>query len=103
MKTVTSEFQNVFNTKKELRNVDVKGISFPEDNPIFVNQSLCTYYCMLWSKAKRLHSLKRISSFYVSGGTVKIKISENSLLLPITHVSDFKEHFPDVSLASTTF
>ena len=103
MKTVTSEFQNVLNTKKELRNVDVKGIGFPEGNPIFVNQSLCTYYCMLRSKAKRLHSLKRISSFYVSGGTVKIKISENSLLLPITHVSDFKEHFPDVSLASTTF
>ena len=41
----------------------------------------------------------RISSFYVSGGTVKIKISENSLPLPITHVSDFKEHFPAVNLA----
>ena len=28
MKTVTSEFQNVFNTKKELRNVDVKELVF---------------------------------------------------------------------------
>ena len=35
----------------------------------------------------------------MSGGTVKIKISENSLPLPITHVSDFKEHFPAVNLA----
>ena len=91
--------QNVLNAKKDLRKLDMKEIGFPEDNPIFVNQSLCTYYRVLWSKAKRLHSLKRISSFYVSGGTVKIKISENSLPLPITHVSDFKEHFPAVNLA----
>ena len=91
--------QNVLNVKKELRKLDMKEIGFPEDDPIFVNQGLCTYYRMLWSKVKRLHSLKGISSFYVSGGTVKIKISENSLPLPITHVSDFKEHFPDVSLA----
>ena len=91
--------QNILNAKKELRKLDMKEIGFPEDNPIFVNQSLCTYYRVLWSKAKRLHSLKRISSFYVSEGTVKIKISENSLPLPITHVNDFKEHFPDVNLA----
>ena len=30
---------------------------------------------------------------------LKIKISENSQLLPIAHVNDFKEHFTDVSLA----
>ena len=76
--------QNVLNKKKEFRKLGMEEIGFLEDNPIFVNQSLCTYYRVLWSKAKRLHSLKRISSFYVSGGTVKIKISENSLPLPIT-------------------
>ena len=65
---------------------------------MFVNQSLCTYYNVLGSEAKRLHSLKRISSFYVSGGSVKIKISENSLQLPITNVNDIKEHFLDVNL-----
>ena len=64
-----------------------------------MNQSLCTYYRVLWSKAKRLHYLKKINSFYVLGGTVKIKISENSLPLPITQVNGCKEHFPDVNLA----
>ena len=73
----------------------MKEIDFPEDSPIFVNQGLCTYYRMLWSKAKRPHSLKKISSFFVSGSTVKIEISENSLPLPITHFKDFKKHFPD--------
>ena len=90
---------NVLNAKKELRKLDIKEIVFPADSPIFVNQSLCTYYRVLWPKAKRLHSLKRISSFDVSGGTVKIEISENSLPLPITHVNSFKEYFPDVNLA----
>ena len=79
-----------------------KSFGFPEDHPIFVNQSLYTYYNVLGSKAKRLHSLKRISSFYVSRGTVKIKISENSLQLPITHVNDIKEHFLDVNLAPSS-
>ena len=95
--------QNELNAKKELRKLGMKEIGFPEDNPIFVNQSLCTYYQVLCSKTKCLHSLKRISSFYVSGGTtVKIKISENSPPLPITYINDFKEHFPDVNLAPTS-
>ena len=50
-------------------------------------------------KRKRLHYLQRMKSFYVSGGTVKIKISEYSLPLSITYVNDCKEHFPDVNLA----
>ena len=80
------------------RTLDMEEIGFPEDNPIFVNQSLHTCCRVLWSRAKRPHSLKRISSFFVSVGTVKTKISESSLPLPITHVNDFKGHFPDVNL-----
>ena len=94
--------QNVLNAKKEQRKLDMKENGFSEDNPIFLNQPLCTYYRVLWSKAKRLHSFKRISSFYVSGGTVKIKISENSLPQSITHVNDFKQHFLDVNLAPSS-
>ena len=146
--------------KKKLKKLDMKQIDFLEDNPIFGNQILCTYY-RVWSKTKRLHSLKRIKSFHYSGSIVKIKINENSLhcvkvsvfgvilvrifpkfsriwteyeevlrisryqvqipenawkiptritpntdtfyavlLLPITHVNDFKEYSLDVTLAS---
>ena len=90
--------QNILNVKKELRKLGMKQIGLPKGNPIFVNQSLCTCYGVRLSKAKRLYSLNRISSFYVSGGTAKIKISENSLPLPIANVNDFKEHFPNVNL-----
>ena len=82
--------QNVLNAKKELRTLDMKEIVFPADSPIFVNQSLCIYYRVLWPKARRLNSLKGISSVNVSGGIVKIKFSDNSLPLPITHVNYFK-------------
>ena len=91
--------QKILNSKKELKNLHMKQIGFLEDDPIFVNQGLCTYYRVLWPKAKRLHSFKRISFFYVSGGTIKIKINGNSSLLLITHVNDFKEHFPNVNVA----
>ena len=90
---------NIRNAKKELRKLYIKQIGFPEGNPICVNQSLHTCYRVIWSKVKLLHSLNKISSFYVSGGTVKIKISENTPPLPITHVNVFKENFPDVDLA----
>ena len=36
--------QNVLNAKKELRKLDMKEIAFSEGDPIFVNQSLYTYY-----------------------------------------------------------
>ena len=54
----------------------MKQIEFFEDNSLFINQNLCTYYRAIWSKVKRFHSLNKISSFYVLGGTVKVKISE---------------------------
>ena len=47
-----------------------------------------------------LHTVtKNLSElFFMSGDTVKIKINENSLPLPITHVDDFVDYFPDVNL-----
>ena len=39
-----SDCQNALNAKKELRKLNMKENGFLEDNPIFVNQSLCTYY-----------------------------------------------------------
>ena len=38
----------------------------------------------------------------VLNGTVKAKISEISLPISITHVSDFTKYFPDVDLSFST-
>ena len=70
-------------------------MDLPRGTKIFVNQSLCSYYRILWSKSKRLHSMGIINSFFfVSGVTVKVKITENGRPLAITHLSDFTVHSP---------
>ena len=77
-----------------MEDVDLTG-----SNKLFISRSLCPYYKVLWSKSKKLHNLGQIHSFFISGDTVKIKISENSALMPVTHVDDFGNYFPDVDLS----
>ena len=61
--------------------------------------NLTKYYKTLWSKIKRLHAMKQIHSYYVSNGTVKVKLEENSQPISITHASDFDKHFPGIDLS----
>ena len=46
--------QQVLREKKELKNVDPSELDFPEGTDIFINESLCSYYKMLWNKCKKL-------------------------------------------------
>ena len=55
---------------------------------------------MLCSKSKRLHGMGIINSFFISGGTVKVKITENSRPLAITHLNELTVHLPNVDLSS---
>ena len=51
-------------------------------------------------KSKKLHSLGKIHSFFISGDTIKIRVSENSFPLSLTYVEDLRKYFPDVELSS---
>ena len=67
------------------------------EEKIFVNQSFCPYHRILFSKTKRLQSTRKINSFFISGGTVKIKSDENSKKpLTITHLDYLAINFPGV-------
>ena len=44
----------------------------------------------------------RIQGFYIADESIKIKFHENSTPVAITHVNDFKYHFPDVDLSATS-
>ena len=77
----------------------MEDIDLTGSNKLFVNRSLCPYCKVLWSKSKKLHNLGKIHSFFISGDTVKIKINESSAPLPVTHVNDFGNYFPDVDLS----
>ena len=40
-----------------------------------------------------------INNFLISGGTVKVKITENSKPFAITHLNDFTVYFPNGDLS----
>ena len=80
----------------------MQDIGLSGNQSIFLNTSLCPYYQMVWSKCKRLHELSNITSFYISRGTIKIKITENSSPIEITQTQDLTKHFPEVHLLPTS-
>ena len=51
----------------------------------YLSIKACPYYKLLWSKSKQLHAMKQIHSYYISNGTVKVKIEENSQPTSITN------------------
>ena len=80
-------------------NIKMEDVELPGQNKLLINKNLCPYYKVLWSKSKKLHSLGKISSFFISSDTIKITVSKNSLPLSITHVDDFGKYFPDIDLS----
>ena len=74
-------------------------VGLPENTRLFVNQSLCSCYRVLWSKSRKLLSMGKINNFHISNGTIKIKIQEGSTPLSITHNADFEKYFPGVDLS----
>ena len=84
-------------TKKGIRESQNGGLWFTWK--ISTNSSLCPYYKMLWLKNKKLLTLGKINSFYISSDTIRIKINENGSPLSATHVDHFGKHFPDIDLS----
>ena len=70
--------EKVLKAKNDLRKLDTTNLDLPEGSKIFINQSLCSYYRLLWSKSKKLHCKGRIFGWYLSNGSIKIKLQENS-------------------------
>ena len=73
------------------------------NNPVYINDSLCTYYKMLWRKCKSLRMNKLIHSFWVTNGSIRLRTVENGRANVITHLSDLEELFPGNELFSDKF
>ena len=72
---------------------------------------LCYYFDLLLLMIKfilqqvyflRLQNIGSIDNLYISSGTIKIKVTENSSPITTTHLDDFKIHFPDIDLSPPT-
>ena len=72
------------NKKKSLKNANLDGTGLPPSTSLFINPSLCGYYKYLLSKCKALWSGKLISSFWVSNGSLKIKLGDDTVK-SVTH------------------
>ena len=94
--------KQIFKVKKALRDLIMDDLDLPIGRKIYINQSLCPYYRILLSKARSLQNIGSINNFYISSGTIKIKVTENSSPITITHLDDFKIRFPKIDLSPPT-
>ena len=79
--------------KKGLKGMNLSSLSI--NSAVYINDSLCTYYKMLWGKCRKLLLNKYIHSFWVTNGTIKLKTVENGRVYAVTHRNDLVELFPD--------
>ena len=78
--------------KKNLKGMDLTSNGIP--SPVFINDSLCQYYKMLWRKCKKLLTNKFIDSFWVSNGSIRLRRENKDRPCAITHISDLEVLFP---------
>ena len=70
--------------KKKMKHIDHKKIALSSGTKVFIIERLCGYCKLLWSKCKKLFLEKKIPSFWVTNGTVKINLL-NDKVHSITH------------------
>ena len=73
----------VLRVKKDLTSLDSTELDFPKGTKILVNESLCAYYRGLWNKCKKLKAMGKLHVFFVSNGTIKVRILENDRAKPL--------------------
>ena len=78
--------------KKNLKGMDLTSLGI--SSPVFINDSLCQYYKMLWRKCKKLLTNKFIDSFWVSNGSIRLRVENKNRPCVITHISDLEVLFP---------
>ena len=79
--------------RNKLKTTDLKPIGIT--TPVYINDNLCFYYKTLWSKCKKLWSNKFIFGYWLSNGSIKIRIPELSPVKVISHIVDLEKLFPD--------
>ena len=84
--------------KKDLKSMVSTERGFPKGTKIFINESLYGYCCGLWNKCKKLKGMGKLHVFFVSNGTIKVKILENDPIKPLAHAADLKKMFPDMDI-----
>ena len=87
--------QAVLENKKKLKNLSNEELGLETNSKVFVNESLCKYYKLLWSQCKSLWNDKMIFAFWTTNGSLKLKFRQDGCVYTISHLEDLKELFPE--------
>ena len=82
--------------KKKLKGKNLTSLGI--NKPIYINDSLCTYYRKLWARYKKLRDNQVIHAFWISSGSIKLKVLETVNVHTVTHDVDLEVLFPGNSL-----
>ena len=80
-KRVIVKFVNRKHSKLKLRSK--KSISMK--SKVYINHSLCPYYCYIWAKCKDLQRKGKVSQVFCLGMVVTIRVTENAPPSPPLH------------------
>ena len=86
------DVERVRNAKRKLKTTNLKSLNI--SSPVFINDSLCHYYKVLWSKCKKLLSGGFINAFWFTGSMFRVKLTESSRPSNVSHLVDLEEIFP---------
>ena len=78
--------------KKKVKSTNLSSLNV--QGPVYINNSLCSYYKSLWSKCKSLPNSNFIHSFWVTNSSIRIKVTESSQSQEVSHICDLEELFP---------
>ena len=94
------KIQKVLNVKNNIQKITAADLVLPGSIKLYLNESLCPCYWVLWSKSKTLYNIGNLKIYFTSNGSVKIRLQELSPVISIIHVSDFEKYFPGVDLSA---
>ena len=78
---------------KKKQQLKPESLNLPAGLKIYINESLCSYYKKFSTKCRKLWNAKRILSFWVSNGSIRVKLINENVSI-ITHDCDLEKLFP---------
>ena len=88
------DVEKVLLNKNKLKDMNLSDLGVGNgDNSLYINESLCGHYRLLWTKCKMLWKKKEIKGFKVASGKVKVTLNDGHTM-SITHIEDLINKCP---------
>ena len=79
--------------KNKLKGINLCSIGI--NNPVFINDSFCSYYKIIWQKKpKKIGLVNMFMFFWVSNSTLRLKLTASGHVRVITHCQALDKLFP---------